>query len=592
MTAPFTCVTFRILRAVLVLTVCCKGGAGVVLETTDISGRTKPEKNMHRRGFLKTGTVATLGYLLHPRLAPASSSSDSRIDVLLDEPIGTISPNIYGHFTEHIGGVIYDGVWVGEDSRIPNSGGIRTALVEKLRQIHAPVIRWPGGCFADSYDWKDGIGKSRPKRTNFWIEEFEASRLKSNAVQIYDNNAFGTDEFLRFCRLSGAEPYLAANVRSLPALELDRWVEYCNSPAGTTTMAELRANGGSPQPYNVKYWGIGNESWGCGGSFTPQDYASEFRRYTAWIPKYGLPLEFIASGPSGNDLEWTHGFFEKTFASGDHNLTGWSIHYYAWNLSRGKSTDWVAAKGDSLQFDIVDWYELFQQGYLMEKIVEDQWAAIGQYDPQHTVKLVVDEYGPWYRKGTEVTPDSILSQQVTMRDALFTAFTLDIFNRHAEKISMAACAQLVNCINALFLAHEDKFIVTPNFHVFDLYAAHQGGVALRTEVSSRPATYIRDGQPATFWGLKGSASRKDNTLTLTVVNADVSAGRDALIALRGARIVAAKARTLSHHDIHAHNTFESPDTVGPQDRAIATSSEGLHFTFPPASVSAITVTLG
>jgi len=459
---------------------------------------------LQRRGFLKAGGAASLATLIGHRLSIAASISDSRIEVLVEEPIATISPNIYGHFIEHIGGSIYDGVWVGEGSSIPNTAGIRSALVERLRQIHAPVIRWPGGCFADSYDWKDGIGTKRPRRTNFWVEEFDAALQKSRAPQVYDPNAFGTDEFIRFCRLSGAQPYLAANVRSLPALDLDRWVEYCNSPAGSTTMADLRAEAGSRDPYNVRYWGIGNESWGCGGGFSPQDYATEFTRYTAWIPKYGLPLDFIASGPTGNDLDWTHGFFEKVFSFGDHSLTGWSIHYYAWNLSRGKTSDWVAGKGDALKFDLVDWYELFQQGYLMEKIIEDQWEAMGKYDTERSVKLVVDEYGPWYRKGTEILPEFILSQQITIRDALFTAFTLDIFNRHADKISMAACAQLINNMNALFFAHEDKFIITPNFHVFDLYAAHQNGTALRTEFSSPAVKYMRDGKEATFWSLKGS----------------------------------------------------------------------------------------
>ena len=548
--------------------------------------------NLQRRGFLKAGGAASLATLIGHRLSIAASISDSRIEVLVEEPIATISPNIYGHFIEHIGGSIYDGVWVGEGSSIPNTAGIRSALVERLRQIHAPVIRWPGGCFADSYDWKDGIGTKRPRRTNFWVEEFDAALQKSRAPQVYDPNAFGTDEFIRFCRLSGAQPYLAANVRSLPALDLDRWVEYCNSPAGSTTMADLRAEAGSRDPYNVRYWGIGNESWGCGGGFSPQDYATEFTRYTAWIPKYGLPLDFIASGPTGNDLDWTHGFFEKVFSFGDHSLTGWSIHYYAWNLSRGKTSDWVAGKGDALKFDLVDWYELFQQGYLMEKIIEDQWEAMGKYDTERSVKLVVDEYGPWYRKGTEILPEFILSQQITIRDALFTAFTLDIFNRHADKISMAACAQLINNMNALFFAHEDKFIITPNFHVFDLYAAHQNGTALRTEFSSPAVKYMRDGKEATFWSLKGSASRKDKTVTLTVVNADASAGREAQIILRGARPISAKVRTLANADIHAHNTFEHPDTVMPRDEAITTAADGLHFTFPAASVTAITMTLG
>jgi alpha-N-arabinofuranosidase len=546
---------------------------------------------LQRRGFLKIGGAAGLAALAGRHLGIAATAVDSHIEVLVEEPIATISPRIYGHFTEHIGAVIYDGVWVGKNSSIPNTGGIRQALIDKLHEIHAPVIRWPGGCFADSYDWRDGVGSDRPRRTNFWVDDFDPSLLSSKAAALYEPNTFGTDEFLRFCKLAGAEPYVAANVRSLSSLEFDHWVEYCNSPAGSTSLADLRAKGGSVEPYNVKLWGIGNESWGCGGDFTPQDYATEFRRFTAWVPHYGLPLEYVASGPSDDDLNWTRGFFEKTFSMGDHKLSHWSIHHYAWNLSRGKSNDWTAAKGDALQFDLVDWYEIFKQGYLVESIIEDQWAAIGEYDHEHTIKLVIDEYGPWYKKGTESSPLALLGQQVTMRDALFTAFTLDVFNRHADKVSIAACAQLINNLNALFLAHEDKFVVTPNFHVFAMYAAHQGAQALRTQFSSPEARYMRDGKAATFWGLNGSASLKNKTLTLTVVNADASGPRETEIVLRGANVDTASAHVLSSADIHAHNSFEPSQIASPVEAQVQNAGSTLHFTFPAASVTAITIHL-
>ena len=546
---------------------------------------------MNRRGFLKTCSFAGTGLLWSKTAAGDSRLADSHIEVLLNEPIGDISPSIYGHFIEHIGGVIYDGVWVGKHSKIPNVQGLRTALIEKLRQIKAPMIRWPGGCFADSYDWRDGIGADRPRRTNFWAEEFDRSKVKPGAVQMYEPNTFGTAEFLRLCKQTGAEPYLAANVRSLSALDFDHWVEYCNSPAGSTSLADVRAKDGSTEPYNVKLWGIGNESWGCGGNFTPQDYATEFRRFTSWVPKYGLPLEYIASGPSSNDLAWTKGFFEKLYSTGDHDVSGWSVHYYAWNMSRGKTDDWIKAKGDAVQFDTVDWYESFRQGYTIEKIIEDQWAAIGEYDSDHDIKLVIDEYGPWYRSGTEISPESILSQQVTMRDALFTALTLDIFNRHADKVSMAACAQLINCINALFLAHEDKFVVTPNLYVFEIYAAHQAGQAVRTEFSSPAAKYMRDGKTAEFWGLNGSASLKAKSLTLTVVNTDASTPRETEVVLRGAAIRSVTAKVLSHSDMHAHNSFEQSQVSEPTSTNVEAAGSLLRFTFPAASVTGLTITL-
>ena len=313
----------------------------------------------NRRGFIQTTLAGTAG-LVFSRYsgisAAAAQSVDSRVEILLDESLGKISPNLYGHFTEHLGGTIYDGVWVGAKSKVPNFDGIRKDLVEHMRKIKAPVVRYPGGCFADSYDWRDGIGPSgqRPRRTNFWLG---AETDKSPASHKYDPNEFGTNEFVNFCRLVGAEPYLAANVRSLPASEFYRWVEYCNSPAGSTTLAEERAKAGSAEPYNVRYWGVGNESWGCGGDFTPQEYAVEFRRYSAWLPHYGQPLSLIASGPNSDDWNWTRGFFEETIRKGPSQLGriyGWALHHYAWNLSRGRTNDWEKGKGDAIQFDPVD----------------------------------------------------------------------------------------------------------------------------------------------------------------------------------------------------------------------------------------------
>lgn len=520
---------------------------------------------MKRRSFLKTSILTGAGMAI-PGLPSLASTVDARVEIMLDEPIGTISPNLYGQFTEHIGGVIYDGVWVGKQSKIRNHHGIRAELIDRMKQIQVPVIRWPGGCFADSYDWKDGIGapEKRPRRTNFWETDHDAARLHEKGAQIFEPNAFGTDEFLQFCKLVGAEPYLAANLRSLPALELDRWVEYCNSPSGSTTLADMRAANGYPQPYGVKYWGVGNESWGCGGNFTPQQYASEFRRYTSWIPEFGVDLQLIGSGPSGNDINWTHRFFEQLYGEQEYDnprFTGWSVHHYASNLSRGKTADWYLGKGDALQFDPVDWYELLRECDRVGSIIQDQWAAMGEYDKEHRVKLVVDEYGPWYRQGTELDPTHLFGQQITVRDAVATALTLDTFNRNADKVSIATCAQLVNNLNALFLCHEDRFFATPNYYVFEMYAGHQGGQSIRAEFSGPEVCYERDGKTATFWGLNGSASRKANVVTLSVVNPDLRSEKQTQVIIRGPKISSACGRVLASDDMHAHNTFDQPDKV-------------------------------
>ncbi len=552
---------------------------------------------MERRSFLKSAAASTAAALAFGRRRALAQQADSHIEVLLDEPIGTIAPEIYGHFTEHLGTVIYDGIFVGENSKIPNQQGLRSALIDKMRAIHAPVVRWPGGCFADSYDWRDGIGprSNRPRHANFWTDDYPKALQTQNIPQVYEPNTFGTSDFVRFCKLCGAEPYIAANVRSLTPLDFDHWVEYCNSPRGTTTLAETRASDGSAEPFDVRYWGVGNESWGCGGNFDPEDYAIEFKRYTTWVPTFGAPLRFVASGPNSDEQAWTRGFFNK-LCHGEpspdmHGVWGLSIHHYAWNLSRGKTQEWDAGKGDALKFDPIDWYELARETDRMEGIINDHWTALGEFDIDRKVKLVVDEYGPWYRPGTENSPEQLLGQQITVRDAVMTAISLDTFNRNADKVGMAACAQLVNNLNALFFTHGDQFTTTPNFNVFEMYAAHQGGTALRSEFSSPEVRYDRDGKPTSFWGLKGSASLKGKTLTLTAVNPDVSQPREAEITLRGGNAASAKAWVVGDSDIHAHNVLGQPERVKTRTAEVSIRSNSLNFTFPVASVVKIEVEL-
>lgn len=549
----------------------------------------------NRREFLRnlslgTGALFAWKYL---SFATPATGTESRIDILLDEPLGMISSTIYGHFTENLGGVIYDGIWVGKNSVIPNVDGIRKDLVDQMRKIKAPVVRFPGGCFADSYDWRDGIGPAdkRPRRTNFWGD---VESKNGPASHKYDPNQFGTNEFVHFCNLIGSQPYLAANLRSLPAEEFHRWVEYCNSPAGSTTLADLRASAGYPEPFGVRYWGVGNESWGCGGNFTPQEYAVEFRRFATWVPRYGMDLSLVASGPNDDNWDWTRGFLEEILKKGPSQLRsiyGLALHYYAWNLSRGRTNDWNEGKGDALKFDAVDWYELLRQGEVIESLIEGHWQAMGEFDREHGIKLVVDEWGPWYKPGSEATPGDILEQTPTLRDAVFSGMTLDVFNRHPGKIGMANCAQLINCLNSLYLAHEDKFCVTPVGYVFDLYSAHQGGQSLRAIFSSPQVHYDRDGKAANLPGLSGSASLHDKELMLTVTNPHTSEPNETEITIPGATIRKASATVLTHSDIHAHNTFTERDAVVPRTQTLELRGASIIFGFPPASVTKLLLTL-
>jgi alpha-N-arabinofuranosidase len=538
--------------------------------------------HMHitRRQFLKSTAVETMAVCTMAGVRGAAQ--EPGIEVVLDEPIGTISPDLHGHFTEHIGGVIYDGIWVGEGSSIRNYDGIRADLVDHMRRIKPPVVRWPGGCFADSYNWRDGIGPrtQRPRRTNFWINEGFLQRAPDGSAK-YEPNEFGTNEFVRFCRLIGAQPYLAVNLRSNTARDFDEWVEYCNAPAGKTTLARQRAANGDAEPLGIRFWGVGNESWGCGGNFTPEEYATEFRRFTAWIPSYGVRLALIGSGPNGGELDWTRRFLTR-LTERDRGLLGllygWAMHYYCG----------TAGKGDAIDFSVADWYELLTKATRMEELITSQWSAMAEVDRRHRVKLVVDEWGAWHRAGTEVAPTHLFGQNSTMRDALIAGLTLDIFNRHADKVAMANVAQLINNLHSLFLAREEKFMVTPNFHVFEMYAAHQGGQSLRANFN---LPRIGEEQGKALPHLAGSASLQGRKLVLTVVNPHATEACETEIAIRGAEVKSSAARVLAANDIHAHNTFENPHTVEPRTIELAIKGKALAHAFPAASVTCMELDL-
>jgi alpha-N-arabinofuranosidase len=527
---------------------------------------------MQRRSFLATLGAAALA----PRPARAAAAT---IDVRLDlaGPRPAINPLQHGHFIEHLGGVIYDGIWVGEDSKIPNVRGMRKALVDALKAIAPPVMRWPGGCFADSYDWRDGVGPraSRPVRNNFWMNSGGLAKATSGP-QKYEPNWFGTNEFIRFCRLTGAEPYIAANVRSLPARDFYDWVDYCNAPAGATTLARLRAQTGDPEPFNVSFWGVGNESWGCGGDMTPEEYALEFRKFTSWVPRWETPLRYIPAGPNGFDEQWTVRFFD-TIARKSRGLLrriwGWGLHYYCGTA--GKSP---------IDFTDEEFYILLARANRMEQLIERHWAAMGVTDPDHNVKFAIDEWGAWHRGGTEPHPSYLFAQQSTMRDALVAALTLDTFQRHADKVAMANVAQLVNCIHSLFLAYEDKFTLTPSYHVFAMYEAHKGGELVRTDIVA-PVMDVREGRMLMkLPHVAGSASLKGKTLTLTAAHTRHNAPTETAVRLQGAKIKSVKATVLTHADIRAHNTFDRPDVIRPREEPVSAGASEFTMNLPPASV--------
>jgi len=488
-----------------------------------------------------------------------------RITIIPDEKIAAIQPEIYGHFAEHLGRCIYEGVWVGEHSSIPNTRGIRNDVAAALKALRPAVLRWPGGCFADDYHWQDGIGPRdrRPRRINaHWSQQPEP-------------NSFGTHEFINLCRMIGAQPYICGNLGSGTVREMRDWVEYCNWPAGST-WADIRAANGSPDPFAVKYWGVGNENWGCGGNFSPEDYCTEFRRYAGFMFNLGNPLYLIACGPCGNDTEWTRRFFTKLKKNywDFGRIHGYAAHYYC------------GTAGTATEYTTDQWYHLIRAAAQMEPLVVQQRAAMDGFDPARAIGLIVDEWGTWHPP----TPGRpCLWQQNTMRDALVAALTLDIFNRHADKVVMSNIAQTINVLQSMILTDGAKMAVTPTGHVYEMYKEHQGAAAVRALFEADHIQYGSGADVNRVFGLAGSASMRDGKLTVSVVNPSVDKTAETTIRVLGAgRFKPASARVLAADDIHAHNVPGEQPAVQPKLEKM--KGTGTEFTraLAPASVTVLT----
>jgi alpha-L-arabinofuranosidase len=487
----------------------------------------------------------------------------ARIDILLSEPVGTIQPALQGHFAEHLGSCIYEGIW--------ENDGPCADVVEAIAQLKPPVIRWPGGCFADDYHWQDGIGPpaSRPRRVNIhW-------------GNVIDANAFGTHEFVQLCRQVGAEPYLAGNVGSGSPAQMRNWVEYCNYPAGSS-LSEQRGHNGHPAPMRIRYWGVGNENWGCGGHLTPEDYASDYRRFSTYLRDFGeTPLFLIACGPDRNDLDWTRRFFEQLGSYRPHQrIHGYAAHYYC------------GTAGTATVYGEGQWYELLRKALLVEQLIVEQRQLMDQYDPQRRIALILDEWGTWHPPTPGRNP-AFLWQQNTLRDGLVAGLTLDAFNRQADKLFMANIAQLVNVLQAPILAEKGATIRTPTYHVFDLYRGHRGGQSLRLVVDAPAILFNHEEQMHRLPGLSGSASLRGRTLTLTIVNPRIGEPAPAEINLLGGASAAIVRHTvLTHPDIQAHNTATEPDKVRPgQPQVLPLSGGSFQYEFEAQSVTRLELSL-
>jgi alpha-N-arabinofuranosidase len=494
----------------------------------------------------------------------------SLVTVCLDEPLARIHPNLYGHFIEHLGHCVDGGIWVG-DCDIPNIQGIRADVVAALKKIRPSVLRWPGGCYADTYHWRDGIGprESRPRTVNLWWG------------QTVEDNQFGTHEFIQLCRLIGAEPYFGGNVGSGTPREMSDWVEYCNYP-GDSTLARERAANGSAEPLGVRYWGVGNEAWGCGGKFCPEDYAAEYKRYANFLHDLGgTPLQLIAVGPNSNDLDWSERFFKKLGSF--RRVHGFAAHYYVWNGD--------ARYGTATEFTREQYYGMLHKGLGVEQMLVEQRQLLDRFDPQRQIGLILDEWGMWHPPTAGQNP-KFLWQQNTMRDALAAAMSLDVFHRHADKLVMANIAQMVNVLQALLLSEGEKLITTPTYHIFDLYQGHQGGQAMRIDCAAPAISFSLGEVQGSVPRLSGSASVKNNTLTLSLVHSHDSEPLDATLQLRGGTFGELQVAELLAEEVHAYNTFAAPNRVKPRRSVLRLSGEQWHYTFSPASVTVFTAPLG
>lgn len=480
----------------------------------------------------------------------------------------TISKNIYGHFAEHLGNCIYNGIYVGDTAKwIPNTEGVRNDIIAALRQLKVPVLRWPGGCFADTYHWKDGVGdkKKRPSIVNRWWGG------------VTEDNSFGTHDFLNFCERIGASPYLAGNVGSGTVQELADWADYVNGKQGSSPMSKWREQNGRAQPWNVRYWGVGNEVWGCGGNMKVEYYTNIYRQYATFLSGWSNDggIVRVASGANSTDYHWT----EVLMRDIPHDmLEAVALHHYA-------VIDWNA-KGSATDFSEQQYFTTMKRALMMEELVTRHSTIMDRYDPAGKVGLFVDEWGGWYDVEPGTNP-AFLFQQNSMRDAMLAGATLNIFNNHAARVKMANIAQTVNVLQAVILTNKEKIIMTPTFHVMEMYNVHQDAQLLPMELTTGNYTLGKESLPA----LSVSASRDKQGVThLTVVNIDASKAQDLSVDIRGGKYSSVSGRILTSAKLQDHNTFEQPDRIRPQDfKGARISGSSLQMTVPPFSVVVLTL---
>ncbi|MBB3109552.1 alpha-N-arabinofuranosidase [Paenibacillus phyllosphaerae] len=491
----------------------------------------------------------------------------NRIVINADLSKGTISRHIYGHFAEHLGRCIYGGIWVGEDSDIPNTNGIRNDVLEALKNLQIPNLRWPGGCFADEYHWKDGIG---PRETR-------KRMVNTHWGGVVENNHFGTHEFMKLCELLETEPYVNGNVGSGTVQEMSEWVEYMTFD-GESPMADLRRKNGQDKPWKLKYFGVGNENWGCGGNMRPEYYSDLYRRYQTYVRNYGdNKIYRIAGGPNIDDYKWT----EVLMRESTRFMDGLSLHHYT-------LPDGWENKQPALGFDHTQWFNTMKSALYMDELITRHSAIMDQYDPKKRVGMIVDEWGTWFQVEPGTNP-GFLYQQNSMRDALVAGITLNVFHDHCDRVHMANIAQTVNVLQSVILTEGEKMTVTPTYHVFEMYKAHQDAEAL--ELTKQTPKYEMNG--TSLEQISATASRgKDGRVNISLCNISHDQAAELTIELRGLADAEphVQGRILHHDDLSAHNTVDAPNVVAPAELSGIQIENGiLRITLPAASVAVLHV---
>lgn len=483
------------------------------------------------------------------------------ISIKNDVSSPVINKNIYGHFAEHLGRCIYGGFFVGDTSKIPNTNGVRNDIIKALKDLKIPNLRWPGGCFADTYHWKDGIGpkEQRPTIVNQWWGG------------VTEDNSFGTHDFLNLCEELGAEPYLSGNVGSGTVQEFADWIQYANF-GGKSPMSDLRKKNGRTEPWKVKFWGIGNEAWGCGGNMTAEYYAGEYRKFATFMADWSNTggINRIASGANSSDYNWTEVLMKNIPLN---MLGGVGVHHYS-------VIDWNK-KGDAVNFSEEEYFKTMTQALKMEELVTKHAAVMDKYDPEKKVAMVVDEWGGWYdvEKGTN---PGFLYQQNTIRDAVLAGATLNIFNNHADRVRMANLAQCVNVLQAVILTDKTKMLLTPTYHVMQMYNVHQDAKLLPISFNSPLYTFKDQTLPA----ISASASKdKNNVVHISLVNVDAKSKQKIEIDTKDLGVKNFTAKILTSSKLQDYNSFDNPNKISPVVFKDFENKKGkLEINIPPFSV--------